>query len=136
MAKAYVFKLGDITVSVTPAGASFQPWALPSHPGSFKGSPAKVFEYKVRVRSPEGPTYSASAWGSINDYNRKHRDPRGIGAMVVEELLFANSDPQEFLSMASPSNRAQIKRTITSAKKFRYEDLVAAVEQAQEEGLT
>jgi hypothetical protein len=125
MAKAYVFKLGNITVSVSPAGAALQPWGN-----------AKAFEYKVRVRSPEGATYSASAWGSINDYNQKHRNPRGIGAMVVEELMHAHNDPEEFLSMASPSNRASFKRTITSAKKFRFEDLDAAIQQAQEEGLT
>jgi len=56
--------------------------------------------------------------------------------MVVSELMFANNDPEEFLSMASPSNRASIKRTIASAKKFRFEDLDAAIQQAQEEGLT
>lgn len=125
MAKAYVFKLGDITVSVTPAGATLQPWGR-----------AKAFEYKVRVRSPEGASYSASAWGSIHDYQRNHRDPRGIGAMVVGELMFAHNDPDEFLSMALPTNRPQIKRTIESAKKFRLEDLDAAVQQAEEEGLT
>lgn len=63
--------------------------------------------------------------------------------MVVEELLSAHADPDEFISMVmgEATGSEALKRgrraekVVAAAKKFRYDELVKAVEAARERGL-
>lgn len=120
---ANVFKLGNLVVSVRPVGTSFAPWEGRS----------KVFEYKVLVRdSHSGAMYRAPAWGSINDYQQNRHDFKGIGAMVVEELLMANSNPEDFIS--TPASKKEVEHIIQAAETFEYDELLEAVGEAIQKG--
>lgn len=115
------FKLGNLEVSVRTVGISRTRGSFP------------VFEYKVLVSDPHsGAMYRSPAWGSINDYKKNRHDFEGIGAMVVEELLQANSDPDEFIDMVGPTKGNSI---VQSAEAFEYDELLEAVGEAIQRGL-
>lgn len=128
------FKFGTIDVTVRNAGTGEPPWR--------GGSAGTVYKYQVSV-SDGSARYSSTAWGSIHDYERKHRDPKGIGAMVVDELLSANADPDEFVSlvMGGATGREALRlgkvgeKVCKAAAKFSYDALSNAVDDAREQNL-
>lgn len=121
---ANVFKLGNLVVSVRPVRSTLR-----------SGEPGRRFEYRVLVRDfHSGAMYRSPAFGSINDYKANRHDFKGIGSMVVEEILTANSDPDEFRSMASPASKKQVERVVQAAEGFEYDELLEAVGEAIQKG--
>jgi hypothetical protein len=130
-------RLGALNITCKAVGEDVPPW------GHGEGRP--VYKYRVRVTHSAFKTsnYSTYAWGSINDHQKGKHDCDGIGAMVVDELLSAASDPDEFVHMVmgEAKGREALKRgregekVVKAAKKFRYEELRQAVEEAQEKGI-
>lgn len=105
--------LDGLTVSIEDDGTDKQPWT-PN---------ATVYRYRVTIEDTDGNRYEASAWGSINDYEQMRRDNENIGWMVVDELLNAAYDPDEFFTMATEGEggrqRAQqILDLIATAEKM------------------
>jgi hypothetical protein len=133
-------RLGVLTVTCKVIGEEMQPWG--KHGGM-------AFKYKVTVRHSafKSASYTANAWGSQHDYSQGKHSCDSIGAMVVDELLSAASDPDEFMDMVvghgeDPGAGKDIvkrvkaaEKTIKAAKQFRHEELARAVEEAQEKGL-
>jgi len=125
-------KLGNLNVSCKVVGEDEQPW----------NPHAVVYKYRVTVSLGKA-RYSSDAWGSAHDYERGKHDCDSISVMVVDELLSANADPDEFLTMVmgEASGREALKRAksaekvIKAAKKFSYDELVKAINEAEENGL-
>lgn len=128
-------QFGKLKVKCRVIGEETSPW-------SAWGKNGICFAYKVSV-SCGTARYSSKAWGSKNDYEQGRHDCNGIAAMAVDELLSANADPDEFVTtvMGDARGHEALKRgrtaekTVKAAKKFNYDDLVTAVEEAREKGL-
>lgn len=101
-------------------GEELQPW----------GGRETVFKYQVKVAHStfKSSSYTTNAWGSIADYGAGRHDCAGIGAMVVDELLSAAADPDEFIARKG-------EKVVKAAEKFRFEELQQAVDAARERGL-
>jgi hypothetical protein len=130
-------QFGKLKIKCRVVGPEQSPWS-----GRIHQPEQTVFAYKVSV-SAGSARYSTKAWGSIHDYQSAKHDCSGVSAMVIDELLSANADPEEFVSMVmgDATGREALKRgrgaekVVRAAKKFNYQDLVAAVEEAREKGL-
>lgn len=126
------FKFGEMSCTVENEGPRPQPWD--------RGETA--YQYRVTVRHGH-VRYTSPAWGSIADYRQGKKDLRGMAAMVLDELLSAATDPDEFIRMSMGEETGQkalalgkrAERTVRTAKKFPLVALEAAVEEAREEGL-
>ena len=126
------FKFGEMSCTVENEGPRPQPWD--------RGETA--YQYRVTVRHGH-VRYTSPAWGSIADYRRGKKDPRSMAAMVLDELLSAACDPNEFVQMVMGEETGRkalalgkrAERTVRTAKKFPLATLEAAVEEAREEGL-
>jgi hypothetical protein len=78
--------------------------------------------YKVTVTCGE-LRYECPAWGSQADYEEDRYRAREIAFMVLNEMLSAAMDPDEFASMATGENatREQLKRVtalLDAAEEF------------------
>lgn len=124
---------GKVSVNCTVVGSGRAPWDDKNELRT---------EYEVVVVCGRA-SYRTRAWGSIHDYGRRKTDCPGISAMVVDELLSANADPDEFLDMVIGESRGrdalrrgqQAEHIIAAARKFSYDNLVEAVRIAEEKGL-
>ena len=127
------FTYGALTFTVEDVGEGAAPWDPKEEPR---------YEYKVNVKAANGATYSTKGWGSINDYRQGKLDHRGMVWGVIQDLLSAAADPDEFITLVigEESGRKALERgktaekVIKAAKKFKFEDLQAASDQAQAEG--
>lgn len=125
------FKYGNIKVSVKHDGSGVPTWGT-----------QPVYKYRVTVTGG-GARYICLAWGSIYDFQYSKHNDKGIGAMVVDELLSAAADPDEFVSlvMGDASGREALKRgktaekVVSAAKRFNFDDLSAAVEKMRAQNL-
>lgn len=69
--------------------------------------------YEVTVTYGEH-TYTASAWGSLADYEEDRYDARQMAFMVLDEMLSAVNDPDEFAALMGDSPSAQQVRMMAS----------------------
>lgn len=122
---------GSMKITVKDAGTGQPPWGRDV-----------VHKYHVTV-AHRGARYSADAYGSIADHESGKRRPAEMAAMVLDELLSAAADPDEFVAMVvgEESGLAAVKKgktaekVIKAARRFGYADLEAAVSEARERGL-
>jgi hypothetical protein len=91
-------KLDGLTLTVESLGEGTPPW-----------EDWTVFRYQVTVEDEGGNQYVSDAWGSRHDYENGETDEDGIGWMVLDELLSAAYDPDEFFSMAIEGNNARAR---------------------------
>lgn len=127
------FEYGNLRFTVEDVGEGVAPWDERQDPRT---------EYKVSVKASNGATYTTKGWGSINDYQQGKLDHRAMVWGVIQDLLSAAADPDEFITsvIGEESGRKALERgktaekVIKAAKKFKFEDLEAASQQAQDEG--
>lgn len=127
------FNYGNLKITVEDVGEGVATWDKERRPR---------IQYKISVKGPGSASFRTDGWGSINDYENGEKDHRGMAWSAIMDLVSAAADPDDFMSTVigdSPGREAADRvraadKVIKAAKKFKWEDLEAANNQAQEEG--